>query len=158
MRGAARHIIYLVLIAILTPLLVSCDVSATLTDSGGRISYATDINPLEWRDVAIITIPNHDTISRRSLTLFVRHQPQERLDSLNLKIFTLSPDEAIIEEYFTMPLDNNKYKRRNATQISEMTLHRNAVLGQKGEYKMYVFPAAKIKGIEAIGVSINRNK
>lgn len=158
MGGRAQHILYLVLIAIVTPLFVGCDISATLTDSGGRISYATDIDPRMWRDVAIVEVPNHDTISRRDLQLFVRHQPQQRLDSLSLRIFTIAPDETIIEERFTMPLDNTSHRRRNAAHLNEMVIHHDAVLRQKGEYKMYIFPQTPTKGVEAVGVSLIRKK
>lgn len=158
MKATARHILYLALIVIATPSLVGCDISAALTDRGGRIAYATDINPLLWRDVAVIDVPNYDTLSKRSLSLFVRHQPQEMLDSLGVKIFTVAPDETIIEEHFTVHLDESSHKRRNSTKTNEITLHEDVILGQRGEYRLYIFPKTPTKGVEAVGISVKRNR
>ncbi len=121
-------------------------------------SFVADTDPLEWREGATIAIENVDTLSRRDVTIFVRHQPQRNLESIDVRIYTSSPDHTIHYDELTIPLDNSSAGRRSSMKINHLLYRQDVVWSQRGVYNIDLFPLTTVEGVEAIGVEIQTYK
>ncbi|MFI3303889.1 MAG: hypothetical protein SNF68_04375 [Rikenellaceae bacterium] len=117
-------------------------------------AYVADVDTHMWSGLTTIDIPIRDSVSRRDLSIFVKHQPQAKLDSIRVKIFTTAPDKTTHLDTITIPLNNNSKGRRGSAKIN-LRPYRNGVLwSQGGNYTISVYPMSTIKGVEAVGVEM----
>ncbi len=119
---------------------------------GRSRSYVVDIDGNRWSDVAIVEIPNEDTLSSRDMTIFVKHQPYEQIDSLGVTIYMVAPDEATYSEHMTLRFEGCRRGLSVVAHLHEVPYRQDVVLRQRGLYKMYIFPSAPLRGIEGVGV------
>lgn len=117
-------------------------------------SFASNVDPEQWSRVAVIQIPNSDTLSRRDLWIYVRHQPHELRDSLNLDIITSTPDNTSIAESVTIHLNPQHNQRRGSTITTEQLYRTNVLWNQRGDYKLHILPTTLTKGVEAVGIKL----
>lgn len=140
-------------VALTTTLILGC---GGVSDSVG---YVADTPIREWREGVSIEIPNDDTLSRRDIDIFVKHQPQCELESVRLRIYTSSPDNTIHYDDVTLPLHRSTWGRRSSSQVNISPYRKDVVWRQRGIYKVDIFPIdtiAQISGIEAVGLTISR--
>ncbi|MFI3304924.1 MAG: hypothetical protein R3Y68_00245 [Rikenellaceae bacterium] len=146
----------LIVVALTSLLLASCGDAGQ--GSRGEIaqttSFVADTNPIEWREGATIAIENVDTLSRRDISIFVRHQAQHNLESVEVRIYTSSPDHTIHCDELTIALDNSSKGRRSSLKINNLLYRQDVVWSQRGVYNIDLFPLTPTEGVEAIGVEI----
>ncbi len=137
-----------VVVALFATLLIGC------VGSISHDAYVVDIENNIWDKVAVVEIQNEDTLSLRDISIFIKHQQYEGLDSLPLTIYTVAPDEVIFEERRTIHIEGCRRGEYVASHLHEMPYRRDIKLRQRGVYKIYLFPQMPIRGVEGVGVTI----
>ena len=98
-------------------------------------SAVADVDPLGWREAAEVRFPNADTLAVCDLWLVVRYDAAFAGGPVDLEVTTVAPllcDTAVL------------YRRR-------------AVLRCAGDYRMTIRPCRPVRGIEAVGVTIEKS-
>ena len=93
-------------------------------------SAAADVNPSEWAAGAGILFPNADSLARYDATLFLRCNDRFAEDTLTVRIAVTTPD----------------------------SLRRAIRLGRTGDYRFTVTPTRPIRGVEAVGLTIRKDR
>ncbi len=119
-----------------------------------RGAYVVNLEGNTWSEMVMLEIANRDTLSRRDVKIFVKHQPYERLDSLAVSIYVVAPDEAILSERLTLPIEGCERGLSVMAHLHEVEYRSDVVMGQRGTYKIYIHPTTPIQGIEAVGLIV----
>ena len=109
-------------------------------------SAVADVDPLGWREAAEVRFPNADTLAVCDLWLVVRYDAAFAGGPVDLEVTTVAPDSLRATEPFTLRLCDTAvlYRRR-------------AVLRCAGDYRMTIRPCRPVRGIEAVGVTIEKS-
>lgn len=115
------------------------------------------VNPRAWREPSIILFENEDTLSLRRLSVALRYNHDFQHDTLAVRINVSLPDAGQFSERVVLRL------RRNGTQApvatSESVPYReHSLLAQKGNYIFTISPESPVRGIEAVGVVVEREE
>ena len=103
-------------------------------------SAVADVDPLGWREAAEVRFPNADTLAVCDLWLVVRYDAAFAGGPVDLEVTTVAPDSLRATEPFTLRL-----------------ARRRAVLRCAGDYRMTIRPCRPVRGIEAVGVTIEKS-
>lgn len=142
--GALKHYF----VALIAWLLASCA-------TGDEFVMVEDVDPEQWREAALFSIPNSDVTSSREISIFVRYQPSyERVDSLPLHVVTIAPDEARVVEQMTIYFDNGLSQQWRRRLYQETPYRQGVRFNQSGEYKIMIYPQGVARGVEAVGLKI----
>ena len=133
MKTSARHIAAATAAALLAGGCVSPHQSA-----------ATDVDPFRWERGAEIRLPNADTVSLRDAEVFLRCNDRFAEDTLTLRIATIAPDSLRFEEPFLLEVAVPYRIRIRFTQ--------------SGDYRCILTPTRPVRGVEAVGVNIEKSE
>lgn len=114
---------------------------------------ATD--PFCWDKGESIIYNNCDIVSLVNISVSLRYNNSFKSDTLSVTVHTSLPDARQCIEPVTLHLA----KEYSATAVvsSESVLYRSSCrLAQKGEYIFTITPHSAVKGIEAVGIQIDR--
>ena len=90
-------------------------------------SAVADVDPLGWREAAEVRFPNADTLAVCDLWLVVRYDAAFAGGPVDLEVTTVAPDSL------------------------------RATLRCAGDYRMTIRPCRPVRGIEAVGVTIEKS-
>ncbi len=114
---------------------------------------ATD--PHCWIRGESIIYNNSDTVSLVNISVSLRYNNSFRSDTLSVTVQTSLPDARQCIE----PVVLHLAREYSATAVvsSESVLYRSSCrLAQMGEYIFTITPRSAVKGIEAVGIQIDR--
>lgn len=120
---------------------------AVMTDTGGGT----------WSEKIRITLSNADTVTARDLYIVVRYNDSFRGDTLRLTIETTSPDSLVYEEPFTLGIPPRRQPAALADEIS-ILYRRRVIFPDSGTYRIAFTPAVPVRGVEAIGVNLQKSE
>ena len=114
-------------------------------------------DPVSWKDPAGIVLANADTTSLRDLTLFLRCNDRFAEDTLTVRIAVTTPDSLRSEELFLLAIPRTPSP---AALVREAAVpYRRAIrLGRTGDYRFTVTPTRPIRGVEAVGLTIRKDR
>ena len=124
-------------------------------------SGAVSVNPRGWKpnDAKVIKYANTDTLSSRSIKIFMIHESSMRsiCDSLPLLVTTLSPDSLEITEPVTFHLCFRDNGIAGSEFIECGQTYRSGAILQEGTYTFSVRHnnPSSVKGIRAVGIEIS---
>ena len=107
-----------------------------------------------WNEPARIVVENDDTLTLRKLSIALRYNSSFNESQLPLSIRVTAPDGRIFEEKQCFPLNGER-----STLVSEVVSlpYRDEVqLAMRGAYTFEFQPEAELKGVEAIGIEIEK--
>ena len=121
-----------------------------------------DTDPGGWAvsEPAVVLIDNSDTVSARTIDLFVRYGRDFRYDRLSVAVTTVSPsgrqrrDTAVV---MLPDMSGEPHVRRDAVGA----FRSDAVLSETGTYLFSfvpLMPDPLVKGVAAVGVDIYRSE
>ena len=113
-------------------------------------SAVADVDPLGWREAAEVRFPNADTLAVCDLWLVVRYDAAFAGGPVDLEVTTVAPDSLRATEPFTLRLAPSRGP-------SAVLYRRRAVLRCAGDYRMTIRPCRPVRGIEAVGVTIEKS-
>ena len=105
-------------------------------------SAVADVDPLGWREAAEVRFPNADTLAVCDLWLVVRYDAAFAGGPVDLEVTTVAPDS------------------RGPSPLlcdTAVLYRRRAVLRCAGDYRMTIRPCRPVRGIEAVGVTIEKS-
>ena len=112
-------------------------------------SAAADVNPSEWAAGAGILFPNADSLARYDAptTVIVG----------TVRIAATTPDSLRSEELFLLAIPRTPSP---AALVREAAVpYRRAIrLGRTGDYRFTVTPTRPIRGVEAVGLTIHKDR
>ena len=104
-------------------------------------SAVADVDPLGWREAAEVRFPNADTLAVCDLWLVVRYDAAFAGGPVDLEVTTVAPSRG------PSPLLCD----------TAVLYRRRAVLRCAGDYRMTIRPCRPVRGIEAVGVTIEKS-
>ena len=107
-----------------------------------------------WRDAEEFYFDNQDSLSRRDISIVVRYDGSCDVDSIALKVLTISPDSMLYEEPFTLRIPRLADMR---PQEHTFPYRSNVLLRQKGNYYFRITPSEPAEGIASVGLIITDN-
>ncbi len=124
---------------------------ASLTAAGclsHHRSAVADVDPRGWNDAAEVSFAN--------LWLVVRYDAAFAGEPVELEVTTVAPDSLRLTERFTLRLP---VSRGPAPLLRDTAVlyRRRAVLRRTGEYRMTIRPDEPVRGIEAVGIAIEKS-
>ncbi len=129
--------------------------------SGGCISphqsVMTDTRPTGWKREVVVVFENEDTVSRRDLYLLLRYNENFECDSLPLTVRITTPDTTCFEEPLTLYVPRASHPAPLRDEIV-VKYRRNVRFNQAGSYRITFTPARKVRGVEAIGINLEKTK
>lgn len=117
------------------------------------LSVATDVDPATWSDTAEVVLSNDDTLSLRSMGLFLRCNDRFEGDTLTLRIRYIAPDSLAFEEERTLTLPRLPHPASLAPEIA-IPLRRDVRLPLAGDYRIRFTPSHPVRGVDAVGVDL----
>ncbi len=120
-------------------------------------SVVVDVKSSGWAESVGVEMLNHDTVTLRDITIFVRYSPFEVGDSLRLTLSTTTPDSLSFTERVNIYLDP-EIEPRGASRLLEFPFRSGVKWSQEGVYRVEFTPQQTIKGVEAIGINIVKNQ
>ena len=102
-----------------------------------------DVDPLGWREAAEVRFPNADTLAVCDLWLVVRYDAAFAGGPVDLEVTTVAPDSLRATEPFTLRLAPSRGP--------------SPLLRCAGDYRMTIRPCRPVRGIEAVGVTIEKS-
>lgn len=133
-------------------LVVATGVAAGSCTESGR-SYAVDVDPRCWETKAALTLPNHDTLTLCDVGIFLRCNDRFTEDTLTLRIETITPDSLRVEEYLCIPFPQIRTPAAVARE-TKAAYRRRVLFGQSGDYRLILTPTRSVRGVEAVGATI----
>lgn len=120
-------------------------------------SAAADVNPAGWATGAEIVFPNADSLARYDATLFLRCNDRFAEDTLTVRITVTTPDSLRSEELFLLAIPRTPSP---APLVREAAVpYRRAVSFRRtGDYRFTVTPTRPIRGVEAVGLTIHKDR
>ena len=112
-------------------------------------SAVADVDPLGWREAAEVRFPNADT-------LVVRYDAAFAGGPVDLEVTTIAPDSLRATEPFTLRLAPSRGPSPLLCDTAVL-YRRRAVLRCAGDYRMTIRPCRPVRGIEAVGVTIEKS-
>ena len=132
---------------------------ATMFAAAGCIApqsvVMADDDPQGWDKPVTLTVRNDDTLSLRTLSVVLRYNGDFRCDSLPLDIAVSLPDAGqFAEEIVLRP--EYPYSPAAVSATENIVWRRRSTLGQSGWYLFTIRPAQPVRGIEAVGIDIEK--
>ena len=128
---------------------------------GGCLSphqtVVTDTGGGTWSESAEITLSNTDTVTPRDLYIVVRYNDSFRGDTLRLIVQTTSPDSLAYAEPFTLGIPPCRQPAALAGEVSVL-YRRHVIFPDSGAYRIAFTPAVPVRGVEAIGVNLQKSE
>ena len=78
-------------------------------------------------------------------------------DPVDLEVTTVAPDSLRLTETFTLRLAPS-YGPSPLLRDTAVLYRRRAVLRREGEYRMAIRPSEPVRGIEAVGITIEKSE
>lgn len=119
-------------------------------------SAVADVDPLGWREAAEVRFPNADTLAVCDLWLVVRYDAAFAGGPVDLEVTTVAPDSLRATEPFTLRLAPSRGLSPLLCDTAVL-YRRRAVLRCAGDYRMTIRPCRPVRGIEAVGVTIEKS-
>lgn len=114
-----------------------------------------DVDPHEWSEPVTLVIDNDDTLSLRRLSFVVHYNTAFRDDVVRADINVIQPDAASFSEQVDIR-PAHPYSP-SAVSATETIVYREAsVLRQRGNYLFTITPLHPVRGVEAIGINIEK--
>lgn len=119
-------------------------------------SAVADVDPRGWNDAAEVSFANADTLAPCDLWLVVRYDAAFAGEPVELEVTTVAPDSLRLSERFTLRLP---VSRGPAPLLRDTAVlyRRRAVLRRTSEYRMTIRPDEPVRGIEAVGIAIEKS-
>lgn len=118
-------------------------------------SYAADVDPQGWRTGAVLTLPNEDTLAKYDLELFLRCNNRFAEDTLTLRVETITPDSLRYGEFFCIPFPQTHTPAAVAREAKQL-YRRRVLFGQRGSYRLILTPTRPVRGVEAVGATLQQ--
>lgn len=118
-------------------------------------TVVSDVNPQEWSEPVTLVVRNDDTLSMRTLSVVLRYNDDFRCDSLPLDIAVSLPDAGQFAERIVIRPEY-PYSAAAVSTVENIAWRRRSVLGQNGYYLFTVRPALPVRGVEAVGINIEK--
>ncbi len=118
---------------------------------------AADVDRPMWRRPAELVVTNSDTVGLRDMGLYLRYNNRFSEDTLTVRVSVVSPDSLRVQEYVTVAVGHEAVPaalRGNA----DVVYRRRAVLRHAGDYLFTITPTRPVRGIEAVGINIEKSK
>ena len=119
-------------------------------------SAVTDVNPIRWDRKAEIHMPNTDTVTLRDASIFLRCNDRFVEDTLTIRITTLTPDSLRVEEPFLLVIPRSESPAALMREVV-VPYRRRILFTRSGDYRCIVTPTRPIRGIEAVGINIEKS-
>lgn len=119
-------------------------------------SAVTDVDPLGWSDAAEVRFANADTLAACDLWLVVRYDAAFAGGPVELEVTTVAPDSLCVTEPFTLRLAAGRGPSPLLRDTAVLYRGR-AVLRREGDYRMTIRPEEPVRGIEAVGIAIEKS-
>ena len=120
-------------------------------------AVVADVDPLEWRDGVQVRFTNADTLSECDLRFVVRYDAAFAGDPVDLEVTTVAPDSLRLTETFALRLAPS-HGHSPLLRDTAVLYRRRAVLRREGEYRMTIRPSEPVRGIEAVGITIEKSE
>lgn len=119
-------------------------------------SSAEDVSPLSWEEAVEFTLPNSDTLTLREVEIYLRGNQRFAEDSLTVRLLLLTPDSLGYAEPFTLVIPH----ATPSPVAREVTIpYRSRVrFTRLGDYRLRITPTRPVKGLEAVGINIQKSK
>ena len=116
-----------------------------------------DVPPLTWDSPAGIAFDPADSLGTSDLHVVVRYNGSFREDTLTLRIATCSPDSLRCEETLLLRIPP---ARTAAPLRSEYRIpyRRRVRFGRSAGYRMTFTPTRPVRGIESVGLQIEKSR
>lgn len=115
----------------------------------------SDVDPQGWSEPLTLAVRNDDTVSLRTLSVVLRYNGNFRCDSLPLDVSVSLPDAGrFTEEIVLRP--EYPYSPAAVSATENIAWRRRSTLGQRGWYLFTIRPAWTVRGIEAVGINIEK--
>lgn len=115
----------------------------------------SDVDPQGWNEAVTLTVRNDDTLSLRTLYIVLRYNADFRCDSLPLDIAVSLPDAGQFAEQVVLRPEY-PYSPAAVSATEELAWRRRSVFGQSGYYLFTIRPAQPVRGVEAVGINIEK--
>ena len=138
------------------PAAAGCALAAAGCGMTGRAS-AVDVDARAWSEAAVLAAEADDTVARYDIEFFVRCNARFEEDTLTLRITTLTPDSLRCEEPLRLtipPRSRAAALRREA----RATYRLRSRMASAGTWRWLVVPSREVRGVEAVGVRIEKSK
>lgn len=119
---------------------------------------ATDVDVKAWSDPASIVQTNTDTTTLRNIDLFLYCNDRFREDSLTVRIAVRTPDSLLFKEAFRITIPRTATTPAALKREIAIPYRRNVSLLHRGNYRITITPERPVQGVEAVGISIVKNK
>ena len=116
-------------------------------------SYVADVDPQGWGTGTVLTLPNDDTLTMYDLEIFLRCNDRFAEDTLTLRIETITPDSLHVEEFLHVPFPQSQTPAAVARE-TKVPYRRRVLLRQSGDYRMILTPTRRVRGVEAVGATL----
>ena len=120
-------------------------------------STAADVNPARWDSPSEIVIPNADTLTLRDMGLYLRCNERFGEDTLTLRIAVFTPDSLRYEEPFTLAIPPTTAPASLAREAA-VPYRSRVVFARTGDYRIRITPSRPVRGVEAIGINIQKSE
>lgn len=118
-------------------------------------SAVADVDPLGWREAAEVRFPNADTLAVCDLWLVVRY---DAAFAGGRSIWKRRPSRPIRSARRSLSRCARPLARPSPLLCDTAVLYRRrAVLRCAGDYRMTIRPCRPVRGIEAVGVTIEKS-
>lgn len=115
-----------------------------------------DTDPMGWSAPVTAQFENRDTTALSDLSIVVRYGSRTDAESLPLTLTFTAPDSARFTESAVLPLSHPR-KPASMAALEAIPYRRRVRLSQAGTYTVTIMPARRIRGIEAVGLSVQKN-
>lgn len=114
-----------------------------------------DVDPRGWAEPVTLVVANDDTLSLRRLSFVVRYDTDFRDDAVELDLNVIQPDAASFSENVLL-CPSRPYSPSSVATTETIAYRDNSVLCQRGNYLFTITPLKPVRGVEAIGINIER--
>ena len=114
-----------------------------------------DVNPREWSESVTIVVENDDTLALRRLSFVLRYNRSFRDEGIALDIDIIQPDAASFNEKVDL-YPSRPYSPSSIAATETIAYRESSVLRQRGNYLFTITPLHPVRGVEAIGINIEK--
>ena len=135
--------------------ILALSLTAIVIACGGGGSHSVEIHDNEgcvWWEAEEFSYENSDTLYRRNISINVRYNGDYVVDSVPLKILTISPDSLVLEEDFTLYIPRLADMR---PKEQTFVYRSNVLLKRSGVYRFRLTPQQPIEGIASVGLIVD---
>lgn len=125
--------------------------------SCGRDNYVdmVAVDPHSWQNQVSIIYDNQDTVSLATISVALRYNSNFKSDTLAVMLHTSLPDVYQCQERVTLHLAK-EYAASAVVRSESVPYRSSCLLSKKGEYIFTIKPLSAVKGVEAVGIQIDR--